>query len=422
MEHLENYFQIEIFDKFPPETLFFLTIIVSFGIYVHWRRFSAVTGLHGPAIFTTAGICATFCGIALGLLDFDGSDVQGSLPSLLDGLKTAFWASLAGISIALTIKLRYTLCGISSSQNDGVVKGATIDDLVSQMSKIQQALVGSDDSTLLSQIKLTRQDSNDRLDALKLSQEKFMESMADNNSKALIQALEEVMRDFNAKINEQFGDNFKQLNKAVEKLLEWQDKYKKQMEDLIEQQTESTDNMTVANSRYDEILTKTERFSVVADRLGTIIETLDVQQNQIEQSLGSLAQLCTTASSSLPDIEKKILELTDQMTTGVRKSNEESSKAIRETSEALQGTVTDMNKMMVDMVQTANQDFNTHITTITNKTKEQVTVLDVALEQELTKSMTSLAKQLTALSEKFVEDYAPITANLHKLMLVNKGK
>jgi len=41
--------------------------------------------------------------------------------------------------------------------------------------------------------------------------------MAENNSKALIEALQEVIRDFNAKINEQFGENFKQLNEAVGK-------------------------------------------------------------------------------------------------------------------------------------------------------------------------------------------------------------
>ena len=39
----------------------------------------------------------------------------------------------------------------------------------------------------------------------------FAEKVAENNSKALVEALEEVIRDFNTKISEQFGDNFKQL-------------------------------------------------------------------------------------------------------------------------------------------------------------------------------------------------------------------
>ena len=59
--------------------------------------------------------------------------------------------------------------------------------------------------------------------------------MAENNSNALIEALEEVMRGFNSKINEQFGDNFKQLNEAVGQILVWQEQYQSQMTQLAEE-------------------------------------------------------------------------------------------------------------------------------------------------------------------------------------------
>ena len=39
-----------------------------------------------------------------------------------------------------------------------------------------------------------------------------------------------VIREFNEKISEQFGDNFKQLNEAVGRLLEWQENYRTQIE------------------------------------------------------------------------------------------------------------------------------------------------------------------------------------------------
>lgn len=41
-----------------------------------------------------------------------------------------------------------------------------------------------------------------------------------------IYALEEVVRDFNKNLTEQFGDNFKQLNEAVKNMILWQDNYK----------------------------------------------------------------------------------------------------------------------------------------------------------------------------------------------------
>ena len=58
--------------------------------------------------------------------------------------------------------------------------------------------------------------------------------MVENNQKAFIEALRKAMEDFNAKITEQFGDNFKALNVAVKDLVVWQDKYKETLNNLIE--------------------------------------------------------------------------------------------------------------------------------------------------------------------------------------------
>ena len=63
-----------------------------------------------------------------------------------------------------------------------------------------------------------------------------MQKLAESNSKALIIALQEVIRDFNTKITDQFGDNFKQLNQAVGAMLEWQKQYREQVGEMIEQQ------------------------------------------------------------------------------------------------------------------------------------------------------------------------------------------
>ena len=38
----------------------------------------------------------------------------------------------------------------------------------------------------------------------------FAEKMVENNQKAIIEALQEVIKDFNTKLNNQFGENFKQ--------------------------------------------------------------------------------------------------------------------------------------------------------------------------------------------------------------------
>ncbi len=54
-----------------------------------------------PSIVSTLGVLGTFFGITVGLLSFDTSDLDNSIPELLDGLKTAFFTSLAGMVGAL---------------------------------------------------------------------------------------------------------------------------------------------------------------------------------------------------------------------------------------------------------------------------------------------------------------------------------
>ena len=50
-----------------------------------------------PQIFPTIGILGTFIGIAYGLWLFDVNNIEKSIPALLNGLKTAFIASIGGI-------------------------------------------------------------------------------------------------------------------------------------------------------------------------------------------------------------------------------------------------------------------------------------------------------------------------------------
>jgi hypothetical protein len=352
------------------------------------------------------------------LLHFDVSNIQGSVPALLDGLKTAFWASVFGVAAALTIKIRYAIFGISPTFRKQSSVGATVDDLVDQMSKVQQALVGTDEGTLISQLKLLRQENNDKLDALRKSQDAFMEKMADNNSKALIEALKDVMRDFNAKINEQFGENFKHLNKAVENILVWQEEYRKQMSEMIEQQNQTAANMASAAKDYGALVSRTDVFTMAAQRLDTVLAAINNQNSRMEKSLEDLGKLLLAASGSLPEVEKRMLEFAAQMTKGVQASSEEAMRSIKEISASLQTAMVDSRKLMVEALQSANQTLNSHITDMTTKTKEQVAALDLALEKEMTRSLEGLARQLTALSQRFVEDYTPLTERLRHVLSI----
>ena len=50
------------------------------------------------------------------------------------------------------------------------------------------------------------------------------------------------------------------------------------------------------------------------------------------------------------------------------------------------------------------------------RVERQFVVLDESIEAELNKSLKSLGVQLSALSEKFVSDYSPLTDKLQRLV------
>jgi hypothetical protein len=53
-----------------------------------------------PSVFTTLGVFGTFVGIFFGLQDFDVDRITESIPTLLEGLKTAFLTSIVGIILS----------------------------------------------------------------------------------------------------------------------------------------------------------------------------------------------------------------------------------------------------------------------------------------------------------------------------------
>lgn len=265
------------------ETTFFIALIAFITFYLGHIRYERFSISHGPEILTTLGITGCFVGIALGLLNFDSSNVQTSIPTLLQGVKTAFWSSIAGVCGALYIRALHHFKKTPFVEHSENVKSASLDDVVSTMVALRKGLVGDEQGTLLSQMKLQRQESNDKMDELIKEFKHFAAHMVENNQKAIIEALQEVIKDFNNKLMEQFGDNFKQLNSAVEKLVTWQQQYKEELDALkaVQQQT-ANDLVNISNS-FKDIVQRAEKFSEIANDLHKQLELLETQKTTLFQ-------------------------------------------------------------------------------------------------------------------------------------------
>jgi hypothetical protein len=375
------------------EVAIVLIALAGLGFHLRWSRRSAS---FGPTFLTTLGIFFCFVGIAWGLLDFDTNDVKSSVPQLLQGIRTSFWASVAGIGFALTIKLRQILFG-DARVAAAASTGAGVEDLIGELraqGTIIADAVADSQAAVVAELRQSRDESNVRFDDLTSSFERYAAKVADSNSKALIQALQEVIRDFNAKINEQFGDNFMQLNSAVGKLVTWQAAHEIQLDALIEQETQTRNNMTAAAERYGELVDKSGVFVQVAQQLGKVLVGLETQRTHLESSLGGFAKVVETAAAGLPQIEGRIIAMTAQIEAGVRANHDQLTAAF----------------------QSASSSLDAHLRQATLDSKQHIEVLDKALEEELRRAIESLGRQLTALSQKFVQDYTPLTAQLQRVL------
>ncbi|MDD5272271.1 MAG: hypothetical protein PHU14_06085, partial [Methylovulum sp.] len=212
-----------------------------------------------PSILATVGIFFSFWGISIGLIGLDLNDIQNSIPKLLDGLKVKFIASLMGIFASIIVRVAQSftieqktvetssdekiieLLGIINETLLRSVKNSpdtllrelkqAIEELPQEFRKqnilldsIKSSLAGEGDASVTTQLAKVRIDMKDALkdidsnnkyrsellnsvlttnfDNLSQKFEDFAQIVAENNSKAFIEALEKAMRDFNNNITE----------------------------------------------------------------------------------------------------------------------------------------------------------------------------------------------------------------------------
>jgi len=333
-----------------------IVVITLIAILFHLRWTRRNTAI-GPTFLTTLGIFFCFIGIAWGLLNFNPSDVKFSIPRLLEGIRTSFWASVAGIFWALTIKARVAIWGDAPLRATGSnQQGATLNDVAEYLARLNSALAGSEDSTLLGQIKLLRSDSNYRLDRLNATFESYSEKIAEANSRALLHALQSVVQDFNTQVNDQFGENFKHLNAAVEKLVTWQARYAEQLSALIAQETETRQSMADAAARFNEVARRSQEFTEIAQSLKRLLVALNTEKEQLNFSLSTLGELINHAAKGLPTLEQNITAMTRQVEQGVRANQDAMATVLKNAAQSIQAHNQQLTALLAASIATANKD------------------------------------------------------------------
>ncbi len=169
------------------------------------------------SLIVSTGLLGTFAGVLLGLWDFDTARIEASVPLLLEGLKTAFITSVVGMALAILLGAYETIGAPDADRAQSGRDGSS--ELIAAIQHFETALIEQLDT------RHTRLQQDLRHHFASLER-----TLADGASKAVVQALQQTMTDFNDRIDTAFGGNLKALQQAVNRLIDWQENYRRDIE------------------------------------------------------------------------------------------------------------------------------------------------------------------------------------------------
>lgn len=436
-----------------------------------------------PRMAATLGVLGTFGGIVWGLLNFDPSPstMQQSVENLLSGMQTAFVTSIVGMLLSIALKY-WQKSKQKNFKSTAAKHEATIEDLIeylkassenkvageqklsaamgtltaalasmdnsdgeqkilAALEKLTAALIGDGDYTIIGQMRR----SNDKI----ISELRdFGKTLAENNSRAFIAILNETMQDFNQKLTEQFGENFKQLNIAVGRLLEWQTNYLQTIETATQNLETTLAGIDDAKNSLAQISDSAAAIQTSAASIQNLIVTANFYEQKLEQTLAEIQTLGDSAQNSVPQIVnlvktscKEIAELTNQISkvgnatlNRVEAISEQTIKAMLDVSRKIESTSYKQREIMDAEVKATKDAVTSAAATLredTFKISKSLEIMMKTNDEKLQKSTENLNKNLEKViaesieqfgdsmykvSKKFVEDYTPLAETLTRLV------
>lgn len=324
-------------------TLLFVAVLAWFYLKARVALRSNTKGHfvdYSPSFLTSLGIFGTFVGIVIGLLNFDPIHIDSSIQQLLAGLKTAFITSIAGILGSILIKYEQSILADKQPAlpNDTVesVGPEQIYSVLNQQLKTVQALEaaigGTSERSMVGQLQLLRTEVIDFSKSSVARSEHFQEElwtrlnsfaeiMSKSATQQVIEALKQVIVEFNERLTEQFGDNFKRLDESVKKLVDWQAQYMEQLDEMSRQYAAGVSAIESTNSAVQSIRSETARIPSDMQQLAGVLQVNQHQIQELGRHLSAFVDVRDKAVEAVPQIQARLEEVGQQLHDGAAKVN-----------------------------------------------------------------------------------------------------
>lgn len=316
-----------------------------------------------PTFVSTLGVLGTFYGITVGLLAFDTADLDKSIPGLLDGLKTAFFTSLAGMVGSMILS---AFISKKQDEKDGGVSdinqaAGTICQAVQQMSALNAEAIGALKHQLAEQEadrKAFYRTMGDVMDSVKKSQSSIAETLSSINTSqgAVTSALDSIV--ILQRSQESALDNLKESSSAMVNSIGNLEEATTSQTEAIQSVQKSSNEIAEFTHHVPEILDVISGMSgtqdSINDQVQKLKDILDAEVDQIERSMDKTNQLLERKFDEFTDLLKKsnteaLVEVMKNVTAEFQKQMDALiSKLIQENFDQLNQSVERLNKWQQD--------------------------------------------------------------------------
>ncbi|MCB6972380.1 MULTISPECIES: hypothetical protein [Butyricimonas] len=206
------------------------------------------------------GLLGTFGGIMYGLWLFNVDHIDLSIPQLLEGLKTAFLTSIAGMLASLLLKLTPAFYGMKKEVEQQ--EEFTDKQLFELLGNIEKNTKSTDSSELIQVIKLSNERLVDNFQSLNDNLLKITSRELSLNTEALTETLQMVISHLDNKVSEQINQTILKIHDIQEQQLQYMAHAEEFTQTMQEQLRDTLLKLKETNKNIETFLGKTNNMNM----------------------------------------------------------------------------------------------------------------------------------------------------------------
>jgi ABC-type transporter Mla subunit MlaD len=196
--------------------------------------------------------------------------------------------------------------------------------------------------------------------------------------------MQELFENFATNTQAVLGDALGRFNEGVGQMMAWQEAYEGRQEALLAAQEQVHQSMLDAEQAFTAFQHRAEQIAGIVDLLDGAIGRLDQATEGINESLGAIHVTADHFNTAMVQLQNSLAGLPQGAQDAVGEA--------------------------IGNLNNSIQEFNTALSSF-----------EEGLEKALNHSLASLGNALVSLSERFAEDYTPLTERLREVLSIAEG-